>query len=224
MRTLNRSTRNACTLLALAGLGGFACVRDPMGIVGVSPPQSTLPVDAASEDAVPHALTDGIHLMLRAIGSARPSVGHGGGFDADVYANEGARQSWATHEDMPDGAILAEELFEQRGANSRALGIYVMTKDGGQWQFSVERGSGAPSNTQLCVLCHREAPRDSVFSLAVSVVDNSRPPKPPAAPAGDASADSANESVQGLSGRAAGANANVVDAAAESRGRSDSDE
>ena len=88
----------------------------------MSPPQSTLPVDAASEDAVPHALTDGIHLMLRAIGSARPSVGHGGGFDADVYANEGARQSWATHEDMPDGAIWPRSSSSSEGPTVVPLG------------------------------------------------------------------------------------------------------
>jgi hypothetical protein len=122
---------------------------------------------------------------------------------------------------MPDGAILAEELFERRGSDSRVLGIFVMTKQNGAWQFSIEKGVEATSDTALCESCHRDAPRDSVFDLGTAPRDGERSASSPAPGSGDASADAVSESIQGLPGRATATAPNVVDAASETRARSD---
>lgn len=185
-----------------------------MGLVGLSPPPTTPPTDAAPGVAAPPAPMDRLHPMLQAIASARPSSGHGGRFDADIYANDTARQAWSAHDDMPDGAILAEELFERRGPGSRALGLFVMTKQDGKWQFSIEKGSEATSNTALCVSCHREAPRDDVFFVASIMGDGA--PHAASLP-GDADSNSSSDSVQGLTTGSPGTHANVVDASPEAR-------
>jgi hypothetical protein len=206
-------------LLGLDGMGVLACVRESPGIVGVSPPLSTAAMDDASTDGPAPVPVEGRHPTLEAIGSARPSLGHGGRFDAEVYANDSARQAWAAQEEMPDGAVLAEELFDRRGPAGRALGLFVMIKQNQQWQFSIERAAGTTANSGLCDSCHRDAPRDGVFALEPAPFERGRPAPSRRARPEDADAEAGTESVLDLASRTAAAQ--VVDAAAETNAHGD---
>lgn len=186
-------------------------------MVGVSPPGSTPEAsDDASGDGSAPAPFVNLRPTLHAIGNARPSLGHGGWLDAEVYANDSARQAWDAQDEMPDGAVLAEELFERRATGSGPLGLFVMTKQDQKWRFAIERGAGSTEDAGLCDSCHREAPHDGVFALSSTPVARASPPAPSAgARPADASAGTATRSVQGLAGRTPSEQSDVVDAASE---------
>jgi hypothetical protein len=96
------------------------------------------------------------------------SRGHGERFDAVVWANEAAKVAWQVRGDMPEGALLIEELTEPSPQGSGAAGLFVMEKRGGRWRFVAVAPDGESifdEKTTRCTVCHEQAPRDLVFSV-----------------------------------------------------------
>lgn len=95
------------------------------------------------------------------------SAGHAERFDAIVWANEAARAAWSAAGDMPDGAMLVEEVIDRDRRGERFAGLLVMDKAGGaSWRFTAVGPAGevvTGDRLSPCATCHREAPRDGVF-------------------------------------------------------------
>jgi hypothetical protein len=94
------------------------------------------------------------------------SAGHAERFDAIVWANGAARAAWSVAGDMPDGAMLVEELIDRDRRGERFAGLLVMDKAAASWRFTAVGPAGevvTGDRLTPCATCHREAPRDSVF-------------------------------------------------------------
>jgi hypothetical protein len=195
------------------------CAREPLGPVGVSRPHTIAPAVDRSIPVILPALGDARE-KLSLVGSAHPSLGHGGLFDADVYASDSAAQALAAGADMPDGALLAEEIFARRNPGSYGLGIFLMRKRDGAWQFSIVPDSPHPTRTDLCSACHRDAPHDSVFAFVLASHNESSDSSRDASRFED-TGDGGGPSVQRLTPGAPSAHLDVVDAAPEANPNAD---
>jgi len=94
------------------------------------------------------------------------SAGHAERFDAVVWANDAARSAWAAAGDMPEGAMLVEELIDRDRRGDRPAGLLVMEKGATLWRFTAVGPAGevaTGARTALCAACHREAARDGAF-------------------------------------------------------------
>jgi hypothetical protein len=94
------------------------------------------------------------------------SEGHAERFDAMVWANEGGRTAWTTGAEMPDGALLVEELIDRDRRGDRPAGLLVMEKNSAKWRFTSVGPAGeviGDARVAPCAACHRDAPQDSVF-------------------------------------------------------------
>jgi hypothetical protein len=168
--------------LTAALLGAFACrAGENMGGVGISAPRpvaSSAAITDAGPDVASPVPADFRATMAKVAGK-QTSHGHADRYEAIVWANDGARAVWDAAADMPDGAMLVEELSERvrGGAGETPAGLLAMQKSGGVWRFSAVSARGeVASDAQVapCAKCHDSAPRDDVFRV---------PPPPPAPPA-----------------------------------------
>jgi hypothetical protein len=136
--------------------------------VGVSTPRGEVAtpkvVDAGMR--TPYPMAADFRVRMTRVAERALSHGHGEGFDAIVWADEGARGAWDGSGAMPDGATLVEEAIEKGPKGDRAAGLLVMEKRGGTWRFVVVDAGGnvvEDARAATCVECHREAQRDFVF-------------------------------------------------------------
>jgi len=118
-----------------------------MGPIGVSAPRpaesSAPPVDAGATAASP-VPADFRATMARVVEKGA-SQGHAGRYDAIVWANDVARATWDADADMPDGAMLVEELTERARGGEVPAGLLAMRKDAGSWRFFAVSARGEPA-------------------------------------------------------------------------------
>jgi len=96
------------------------------------------------------------------------SGGHADRFDAIVWGNDAARLAWTATGEVPDGAVLVEELIERDRRGERPAGLLVMEKDAAKWRFTAVGPTGevvADARVAPCATCHGESPRDGVFVM-----------------------------------------------------------
>jgi len=94
------------------------------------------------------------------------SEGHAERFDATVWVAEDSRAAWGAGSEMPDGAMLVEELVSRSAKGEKSAGLLVMAKRDGAWSFVSVGPDGDvvdDARTARCAACHRDAPRDFVF-------------------------------------------------------------
>jgi hypothetical protein len=124
--------------------------------------------------------TNGALAGLGQVSERRLSRGHGERFDAVVWANEVARAALeAPAREFPEGARLVEEAIARVPHEGAPMGLLIMEKGPSGWQFSATGPSGEPADdagVAACAECHREAPRDFVFSAGLR--ERARTPAP----------------------------------------------
>lgn len=162
-------TRIAVTLgCAAVVVAAGACRGQAMDAVGMSSPKATpaSPVDAAA--VVPAILAPDFRDRMTQVVARQLSEGHGERYDGIVWASADARDAWQGGGDMPEGAVLVEELLQRADKGDRAAGFLVMEKRAGGWRFQAGGPDGEvadDAHMARCATCHAEAPRDDVFRV-----------------------------------------------------------
>jgi hypothetical protein len=164
-RTVRLEGTLIVALAAMACGGGRGA-----GPVGYSPPRAAgtggrgLDGGAASE---PSPLPADFRARMTRVGDRFVSKGHGHRFQAVLWVNDVARGAWADLPgEMPEGALLAEEVSDQDARGERPRGLLAMEKTARGWRFVAigPDGEVAPdARGAACAACHRDAPHDGVF-------------------------------------------------------------
>ena len=145
-----------------------ACRGQAMEAVGMSSPKAVPSSVVDAGVVVPPILPADFGDHMTRLLPRQVSEGHGEKYDAIVWASDGARDAWQSGADMPDGAMLVEELVERAARGDRPGGVLVMEKRGAAWRFVAASPSGEVADdarVSRCATCHAEAPRDDVFRV-----------------------------------------------------------
>ncbi len=159
-------------ILGAGAAGAIACGTLDAMPVGVSTPRA--PERATFEAGAPMApLPEDFRAHMARVAERFLSEGHGEAFDAVVWANDAARAGTAAGGDFPDGAMFVEEALGRSLSDAGSVGLLVMQKRGGGWQFGAVGPDGEPGSGAACAACHQDAPRDAVFLLGGSAAPQS---------------------------------------------------
>lgn len=163
---LARTARSCLVAVFLLALAACGSTSRPVGTsTGGEAPASVAAIDAGTT-----RVSLDFRTRLKKFGDRFESKGHAPGrWDADVYMNPEAEQAWSTDSPFAAGAELVMEHVERQGEKGAGPVMAMKKSEGGAWTFSVvsARGEAVTGRAlENCAACHKDAPRDHVFSVA----------------------------------------------------------